>query len=155
MDVRNDLAGWSKIPGWKPTGTTAAAHATNMPVETFSRTDRGGLESQMLEGKIAKSLGAQPTEVTVTKSTVTFTGKALERVQESLRELALNTAEGLSSCPVHSLSCKQLALHAYDGGPEGNKGVMEYPAHIVTSPKPKASLLAQASYLMSPGPGQE
>lgn len=154
MDVRNDLAAWSKIPGWKPTGPTAAAHATNMPTEVFTRTDRGGIEAQTLQGKVAKALGAQPTEVQITRSTVTFTGKALEQVQASMKELALNTAAGLSSCPAGALSCKQLALHAYDGGPEGNQGVMEYPAHIVTDPNPKASAITKLSYLMSPGPGQ-
>ena len=148
MNIRNDLNAWSKIPGWKPNTPTAAAHATNLPAETFTQTERSSLQAGLLQGQVAKKLGATPSEVQVTDSSFTFTGKALEKVQASMRELAANTSAGLAGCPAGVLGCKQLAIHAYQT-PEGGKAHLDYPSHIVTNPEPNVPLSSRIGYLLT------
>lgn len=152
MNVRNDIKAWSKIPGFKPSSVQSAAHAANVPMEEFTKTDRTGVESSIAQGKMAKAFGAPVTDVQVTENSVTFTGKALEKVQASMRELAANTSGGLTGCPPGVLGCKQLCIASYKT-PKGGRGQLEYTSGIVTNPKPDKSAVAQMSYLLSPGPG--
>ncbi len=149
--VRQNLTAWAKLGSLKPDGPVSAAHAADLPIETFTATERNSVQAHLVQGKVAKALGAKAKEVQVGRGSITFTGKALEKVRASMEELtALAGAKAGGS--LNSLEgARQLSLHSYRTH-EGGKGTLEYPSPIVTDPNPSASPVAQLSYLVSRGP---
>lgn len=133
----------------------AIADASGMPEETFLKTDRNVVDNSVLQGKLAKKLGAKTKEVQVRTGGITLTGKALDKVRESGLKMATQTAGELSGNPIWTREgWNQVHMAVYDKA-EGGKGQMDYTSPIVTDPNPKSNLLTEMTYLMTPGPGQK
>lgn len=140
----------------KPKNAEVAAEATGLPTEIFETNERSGIQKQMLQGKIAKKLGASPKEVSV-DSGFTFTGKALDKLRESAQDMAAKAGADQSGLPgwVTNRDIAQLYYIPYTNA-AGVKGEVEGdPATSVSNPDPKVSPLAQMSYLIAKGPGTQ
>lgn len=150
--------GPKQLQNYKPKGPTvpaAAAEATGLPEESFTTTSESGLKNSMMRGKIAKKLGAKTTEVDVRTDGVTFTGKALEKLQQTGRKMAADVAGDLTGPPGWTESgWKQVYVTGYDSPEDGSRKHMTHESPIVSVPDRKSNLVTELGYLVSKGPGR-
>lgn len=130
-----------------------AANATGLSKEVFETTERSGLESQVLQGKIAAKMGVKPKEVSVRSDGFTFTGKALDKMRESANEMAGKAGSEMSGVPGWATN-KNIAQLYYAPGqtPDGKKFEIEGdPATSVSVPDPHVGLVTKGAFLANGG----